>query len=155
MITNGWSYVLFFIGTTAKIHWMTAVSSAYIAFLWLPISPEKLVTFAIALGLLKLLFPKDQKTLAILHQFYEKAKMALKKRPAKEQADQQANSLHGFVFLHSFKKKQLHAQPGLFFCAVDKLSDGKNFSVHSIFLLDRTVTVRSIIKETQDPDNHS
>lgn len=78
VITNGWSYVLFFIGTTAKIHWMTAVSSAYIAFLWLPISPEKLVTFAIALGLLKLLFPKDQKTLAILHQFYEKAKMALK-----------------------------------------------------------------------------
>lgn len=92
VITNGWSYFLFFIGTTAKIHWMTAVSSAYIAFLWLPISPEKLVTFAIALGLLKLLFPKDQKTLAILHQFYEKAKMALKKRPAKEQADQQANS---------------------------------------------------------------
>ena len=73
LITNGWSYILFAIGTAAKIHWMTAVAGAYIAFLWLPISPEKIVTFAIALGLLKLLFPNDQKTLAVLRQLYHRA----------------------------------------------------------------------------------
>ena len=78
VITNGWSYILFAIGTTANIHCMTAVAGAYITFLWLPISPEKIATFAIALGLLKLLFPNDQKTLAVLRQFYQKAKASFK-----------------------------------------------------------------------------
>lgn len=87
VITNGWSYILFAIGTAAKIPWMTAVSGAYIAFLWLPISPEKIVTFAIALGLLKLLFPNDQKTLAVLRQFYQKAKAAFKTRTRKKRKD--------------------------------------------------------------------
>lgn len=78
LITNGWSYILFGVGSYFGIHWMTAVSGAYIAFLWLPISPEKIVTFTIALALLRLLFPQDQKTLAILRDFYEKAKNAVK-----------------------------------------------------------------------------
>ena len=59
---------------------MTTVAGAYIAFLWLPISPEKIVTFAIALVLLRLLFPNDQKTLAVLENLYEKAKMAFKSK---------------------------------------------------------------------------
>ena len=67
VITNGWSYILFAIGTAAKIHWMTAVSGAYIAFLWLPISPEKIATF-----------PNDQKTLAVLRQLYQKARSVKK-----------------------------------------------------------------------------
>lgn len=83
LITNGWSYILFAIGTAAKIHWMTAVSGAYIAFLWLPVSPEKIVTFAIALGLLRLLFPNDQKTLAVLRQLYQKAKATPAPRKSK------------------------------------------------------------------------
>lgn len=74
LITNGWSYILFGVGSYFGIHWMTAVSGAYIAFLWLPISPEKIVTFAIAITLLRLLFPNDQKTLAVLKNFYDKAK---------------------------------------------------------------------------------
>lgn len=78
LITNGWSYVLFGVGSYFGIHWMTAVAGAYIAFLWLPISPEKIVTFAIAIALLRLLFPNDQKTLAVLKGFYEKAKAAIK-----------------------------------------------------------------------------
>ena len=72
LITNGWSYILLGIGTYFDIGWMTTVAGAYIAFLWLPISPEKIVTFAIALVLLRLLFPNDQKTLAVLKGFYEK-----------------------------------------------------------------------------------
>ncbi len=66
MITNGWSYVLLGIGTFFGIHWMTAVAGAYLTALWLPFTPEKIVTFAIAIFLLRVLFPKDEKTLKYL-----------------------------------------------------------------------------------------
>ncbi len=74
IITNGWSYVLFAIGTYFEIGWMTAVGGAYLTFLWLPVSPEKLVTVAIAMVLLRWWFPNDQKTLAVLKASYENAK---------------------------------------------------------------------------------
>ena len=77
LITNGWSYILFGLGTYLEINWMVAVAGAYLAFLWLPISPEKLVTFAIAIALLRWLFPNDQKTLAVLKDWYTKAKDAV------------------------------------------------------------------------------
>ncbi len=80
LITNGWAYILFAIGTFLKIGWMTAIAGAYLAFLWLPVSPEKIVTFAIAIALLRFWFPEDQKTLAVLRGFYEKAKKALKRK---------------------------------------------------------------------------
>ena len=81
-ITNGWSYLMFGIGTYFKIHWMTAVSGAYLAFLWLPVSPEKIVTFAISIALLRWLFPKDEKTLAVLKKLHNKAKDAIKSKRA-------------------------------------------------------------------------
>ena len=80
MITNGWSYILLAVGTYFGITWMTAVGGAYLAFLWLPISPEKLVTFTIALALLRWWFPNDQKTLAVVKNFFEKAKAAIRKK---------------------------------------------------------------------------
>lgn len=80
VITNGWSYVMFAVGTGFGIPWMTAVAGAYLAFLWLPVSPEKLVTFTIAIALLRWLFPEDQKTLAVLKQLYCRAKDALARR---------------------------------------------------------------------------
>ena len=73
-ITNGWSYVLLGIGTSCNIGWMTAVASGYLAFLWLPISPEKLVTVALAMILLRWLFPNDQKTLGRLKKLRDKLK---------------------------------------------------------------------------------
>ena len=91
LITNGWSYIMFGFGTYYEIEWMIAVSGAYLAFLWLPISPEKLVTIAIALALLRWLFPHDQKTLAVLRGWYEKAKGAIRtrrERKAEEQAEE-------------------------------------------------------------------
>ena len=91
LITNGWSYILFGIGSYYEINWMVAVSGAYLAFLWLPISPEKLVTIAIALALLRWLFPGDTKTLAVLRGWYEKAKAAVhrrRERKAEEKAAQ-------------------------------------------------------------------
>ena len=92
LITNGWSYIMFGIGTYLEINWMVAVSGAYLAFLWLPISPEKLVTFAIAIVLLRWLFPGDQKTLAVLHRWYEKTRAAVnrhRERRAEEKAAQE------------------------------------------------------------------
>lgn len=89
VITNGWSYILFGLGTYYEVEWMIAVSGAYLAFLWLPISPEKLVTCAIAIALLRWLFPSDQKTLAVLRRWYEKAKNAVitrRERRAEEKA---------------------------------------------------------------------
>ncbi len=82
MITNGWAYILLALGTWHEIGWMTAVGSAYLAFLWLPVSPEKIVTFAIAIALLRWWFPQDQKTLATLREWYVKAKNVIKRKRA-------------------------------------------------------------------------
>ena len=73
MITNGWSYVMLGIGTFFGIHWMTAVAGAYLTALWFPFTPEKIVTFAIAIFLLRVLFPKDEKTLKYLIDLKNKA----------------------------------------------------------------------------------
>ena len=90
IITNGWSYILLALGTWLGIGWMIAVASAYLAFLWLPISPEKIVTVAIAMGLLRFLFPNDQKTLGVLKNMYAKLKEAVrlkKEQKKKERSD--------------------------------------------------------------------
>ncbi len=88
LITNGWSYIMMGLGSIWGIGWMMAVSGTYLAFLWLPISPEKIVTFAIAIALLRLLFPKDRQTLAILKNGYEKAKSAIRRRRDKRKSDE-------------------------------------------------------------------
>lgn len=87
MLTNGWSYILFAIGTYFGIGWMTAVAGGYLAFLWLPVSPEKLVTFAIAIFFLKRLFPDDQKTLAVLRELRDKVRKWKEKDTASPSAD--------------------------------------------------------------------
>lgn len=88
ILTNGWSYILLAIGTYFQIGWMIAVSGAYLTFLWLPISPEKIVTVALAMLLLRFLFPKDEKTLGVLKQMYAKIKGAVKNRKAKKNGDE-------------------------------------------------------------------
>ena len=85
MITNGWSYILFGIGTYFGIGWMIAVSGAYLAFLWLPISPEKIVTVAIAIGLLRLIFPKDEKTLGVLVDMKNSIKKTIREKKEKKE----------------------------------------------------------------------
>ena len=83
LITNGWSYILFAVGTCFEIKWMIGLSGAYLAFLWLPVSPEKFVTLAIAIALLNYLFPDDKRTLAVLKQMRDKTKEAVSKRKGK------------------------------------------------------------------------
>ena len=84
LITNGWSYIFIGIGTFMDIKWMVAVGSSYLAFLWLPITPEKIVTVSISIALLRVLFPNDQKTLAVLKTMYAKARRSVNKMFAKE-----------------------------------------------------------------------
>lgn len=76
MITNGWSYIFVAVGTALGIGWMAAVGGAYLTFLWIPMTPEKILTVTIAIFLLKKLFPNDQKTLKILLDLFEKVKAA-------------------------------------------------------------------------------
>jgi len=80
LITNGWSYIMLGVGTFLNIGWMVAVAGGYLAFLWLPISPEKIVTVAIAIALLRVIFPKDEKTLAVLIGMKNAVKNSINKR---------------------------------------------------------------------------
>ena len=90
MITNGWCYIFIGVGSYYDIEWMFYIGTTYLAFLWLPITPEKIITIPMAIAFLKWFFPKDQSTLAVLEQMYQKAKDTLKgKRKKKKEADTQ------------------------------------------------------------------
>lgn len=80
MLTNGWSYIMLGVGTYYQIEWMMALAGGYLTFLWLPVSPEKIVTFFMAMGLLRLIFPNDKQTLGILKGLHDKYKKKAKKR---------------------------------------------------------------------------
>ena len=90
MVTNGWCYVFMFLGTWWKLSWMLAVGTAYAGFLWFPFTPEKLVTLAIAIWLLKRLFPQDEKTLKLLHEEKQKLHDAIARRRAKKRGENAA-----------------------------------------------------------------
>ena len=66
MITNGWSYILLGLGLLLGIPWMQIVAGTYLGLLWIPFTPEKLLTVSLAILLLRFLFPKDEKTLGVL-----------------------------------------------------------------------------------------
>lgn len=59
-ITNGWCYVFIVLGTWLKIKWMRITGWSYLAFLWLPTTPEKLVTIPLSVGIKKLLFRRKK-----------------------------------------------------------------------------------------------
>ncbi len=76
MITNGWSYVLTALGTMFEIPWMIVTGTAYMSLLWVPFTPEKILTVIIAIFLMKVIFPKDKKTIGVLHDELSKLKKA-------------------------------------------------------------------------------
>ncbi len=79
IITNGWSYIAVALAAWLKLEWLGAIAGAYLAALWIPFTPEKIITVIISIFLLKLLFPHDKKTLEKLHNTKEKAKEEIKK----------------------------------------------------------------------------
>ncbi len=78
LITNGWSYIGAFLGRLFHIEWLTNISLAWLAMLWLPFTPEKIITFMIAMVFSRLFFPKDEKTFNMLAELKKKA--AIKKK---------------------------------------------------------------------------
>lgn len=74
IITNGWAYASLVFGTRFGIKWLTVVAGAYIAVLYSPLCAEGILTFIIAIGLMKLLFPKDEKTLRLIRVYFRRYK---------------------------------------------------------------------------------
>ena len=66
MLTNGWCYLFILLGSLLGISWMSVAGAAYAGLLWLPFTPEKLLTLVIALFLLRLIYPDDERTLMAL-----------------------------------------------------------------------------------------
>lgn len=73
MITNGWAYILAF-SPIPIWGWLRTAAITYVAFLYLPITPEKLVTIPMAIWLHVKLFRKDTKTSEKLEVMYNEAK---------------------------------------------------------------------------------
>lgn len=63
-ITNGWAYCAVGIGWYLDIPLLLKTGSVWLGILWMPCTPEKIFTVAIAIGILRLLFPEDTRTLA-------------------------------------------------------------------------------------------
>ena len=60
MITNGWCYVFIALGTWLHIKWMRITGWSYLAFLWMPFTPEKVVTIPLGAAIKKLLFRRKK-----------------------------------------------------------------------------------------------
>lgn len=72
MITNGWAYCAVGIGWYLDIPVLLRIGSVWLGLLWVPGTPEKLLTFGIAMGLLRVLFPDDTRTLAMVRSKWKK-----------------------------------------------------------------------------------
>ena len=74
IITNGMWYVFAFVPIKILPEWLVWFSRSYIAFLYLPWTPEKLITIPMAIFFHLKLFKKDSKTHEQLQDLYEQAK---------------------------------------------------------------------------------
>lgn len=79
LITNGWAYIAVAFGAMYDISILATIGATYLAFLWLPITPEKIITVIISIYLLKKIYPEDTKTLAKLYELKRKAKRECRK----------------------------------------------------------------------------
>ncbi len=86
LITNGWAYIALGLATIFKSGWLATIAGAYLALLWLPFTPEKIITLMLSIILLKRLFPDDQKTLAVLKRLYDNLKTKAKEKRARRRA---------------------------------------------------------------------
>ncbi len=73
-ITNGWAYCAIGLGAFLEIGWLLKAGSVWAAMLWVPGTPDKLVPFPLAIFILRLLFPNDTRTLAMIDRKWKAAK---------------------------------------------------------------------------------
>ena len=79
LITKGWAYIAVAFGAMYDISILATIGATYLAFLWLPITPEKIITVIISIHLLKKIYPEDTKTLAKLYELKRKANRECRK----------------------------------------------------------------------------
>ena len=65
-LTNGWAYCAAGAGAYFHIGWLAYIGTAWLGILWFPCTPEKILTFALAVLILRMLFPQDTRTLALI-----------------------------------------------------------------------------------------
>ena len=107
IITNGWAYIATAFGLWFGIDWLLAVGAAYLTALWIPFTPEKIITVIIAIFLLKKFFPNDKKTLERLHKMKESVKKATKKhREERKEKKAKAAALKRVKFEAAKRKMQ-------------------------------------------------
>lgn len=86
MITNGWCYLFLLLGSLLSCTWMTIVGGAYASLLWLPFTPEKILTLSLAILFLRWFFPHDQRTLQALRDEYSLLRQKLRSQLARLRA---------------------------------------------------------------------
>lgn len=62
-LASGWTYVFIALGTHFQISWMLAAGSLWATILWLPITPEKLITIPLTLYIYVKLFGRGNEKL--------------------------------------------------------------------------------------------
>lgn len=62
LVTNGWSYILLATATG----WLRTLAITYVSLLWMPFTPEKLITIPLAFYIQKKLFVELPKRLKII-----------------------------------------------------------------------------------------
>jgi len=138
IITNGWAYVLLGVGMWLGIDWMIFVASGYLALLWVPGTPEKVITFVLAIFFLKLFFPNDEKTLGVLKEMLASEKL----KNAKEKINKKKQKL-----VKKYKKRVNERRRVMYETVI--LGSGY-FSVGYAYAHQNTL----IIEETQLADPH-
>ena len=73
-LINGWAWVGTFLLPIIGSNWFTIAASTWLAILWMPWTPEKLVTIPMAIWIHHLLFKNDKKTKIKMQKMYEEAK---------------------------------------------------------------------------------
>lgn len=75
MLINGWAWIGFALMPVIGSNWYTIASTTWLGILWLPCTPEKLITIPMAIFIhTKLFGPKDPKTREDLDKLYSEAK---------------------------------------------------------------------------------
>lgn len=106
MITNGWAYIATSLGLWLNIDWLWGIGAAYLTALWIPFTPEKIITVIIAIFLLKRLFPNDKKTLERLYKMKESIKSAAKEYRKKRKDKKLKAIVQKKALLKSTQKRQ-------------------------------------------------
>lgn len=71
---NGWTYIGVALIPKIGLNWFTRAASVWLSILWLPGTPEKLITVPIAIWLHTKLFKNDKKTHDQLQIMYAEAR---------------------------------------------------------------------------------